>query len=260
MRIGVPKETADGEKRVATVPDVVQKLVKLGFSVAVQSGAGDAANFADDTYRPPAPRSCPRAAALCRGLGHRVQGARAEPAGSGPAARRQHADRLHLAGAEPRTDAAAGGAQGHRAGHRRVAAAAVARAEDGRADLDGRHQRLPRGDRGGQRLRPLLQRPDHGRRQGAAGQGVHRRRRCRRPGGDRHRLQPGRDRARQRHPRRSRRPGGVAGRRIRQGRLRGRRRGRRRLRQGHERRLPGRAARRCTRSRPRMPTSSSPPR
>jgi len=50
-RIGVPKETAEGEKRVATVPDVVAKLVKLGFTVAVQSGAGDAANFADDTYR-----------------------------------------------------------------------------------------------------------------------------------------------------------------------------------------------------------------
>ena len=51
MRIGVPKETADGEKRVATVPDVVGKLVKLGFTVAVESGAGEAANFADDTYR-----------------------------------------------------------------------------------------------------------------------------------------------------------------------------------------------------------------
>ena len=51
MLIGVPKETAAGEKRVATVPDVVEKLVKLGFSVAVQSGAGDAAHFADDTYR-----------------------------------------------------------------------------------------------------------------------------------------------------------------------------------------------------------------
>ena len=33
--IGVPRETADGEKRVATVPEVVEKLVKLGFSVAV---------------------------------------------------------------------------------------------------------------------------------------------------------------------------------------------------------------------------------
>ena len=51
MRIGVPKETAPGEKRVATVPDVVAKLIKLGFTVAVESGAGDAANFADDTYR-----------------------------------------------------------------------------------------------------------------------------------------------------------------------------------------------------------------
>ncbi|HET6829428.1 MAG TPA: NAD(P)(+) transhydrogenase (Re/Si-specific) subunit alpha, partial [Ramlibacter sp.] len=44
LLIGVPKETAPGEKRVATVPDVVQKLIKLGFSVAVESGAGDAAN------------------------------------------------------------------------------------------------------------------------------------------------------------------------------------------------------------------------
>ncbi|EHR69689.1 NAD(P) transhydrogenase, alpha subunit [Burkholderiales bacterium JOSHI_001] len=51
MLIGVPLETAAGEKRVATVPDVVEKLVKLGFKVAVQSGAGNAANFADDTYR-----------------------------------------------------------------------------------------------------------------------------------------------------------------------------------------------------------------
>jgi NAD(P) transhydrogenase subunit alpha len=51
LLIGVPKETAAGEKRVATVPDVVEKLIKLGFSVAVESGAGDAANFADDTYR-----------------------------------------------------------------------------------------------------------------------------------------------------------------------------------------------------------------
>jgi len=51
LLIGVPRETATGEKRVATVPEVVEKLIKLGFSVAVESGAGDAANFADDTYR-----------------------------------------------------------------------------------------------------------------------------------------------------------------------------------------------------------------
>ena len=49
--IGVPRETEAGEKRVATVPDVVQRLTKLGFRVAVQSGAGEAANFSDDSYR-----------------------------------------------------------------------------------------------------------------------------------------------------------------------------------------------------------------
>src|SRR6185503_2020472 len=49
--IGVPRETFAGEKRVATVPEVVEKLVKLGFAVKVESGAGDGANFSDDTYR-----------------------------------------------------------------------------------------------------------------------------------------------------------------------------------------------------------------
>ena len=49
--IGVPKETAAGEKRVATVPEVAEKLIKLGFRVSVQSGAGAAANFSDDVYR-----------------------------------------------------------------------------------------------------------------------------------------------------------------------------------------------------------------
>jgi len=49
--IGVPRETFAGEKRVATVPEVVEKLIKLGFKVAVQSGAGDAANFGDEAYK-----------------------------------------------------------------------------------------------------------------------------------------------------------------------------------------------------------------
>lgn len=64
LLIGVPKETAPGEKRVATVPDVVAKLVKLGFAVAVESGAGDASNFADDTYRAAGAEVVPDAAGL----------------------------------------------------------------------------------------------------------------------------------------------------------------------------------------------------
>jgi len=51
LTIGVPREVFPGEKRVATVPDVVEKLIKLGFKVAVESGAGDAANFSNDVYR-----------------------------------------------------------------------------------------------------------------------------------------------------------------------------------------------------------------
>jgi H+-translocating NAD(P) transhydrogenase subunit alpha len=49
--IGIPRESAAGEKRVATVPDVVARLIKLGFRVAVESGAGDAADFPDQSYR-----------------------------------------------------------------------------------------------------------------------------------------------------------------------------------------------------------------
>src|SRR3954466_7844920 len=64
LLIGVPKETAAGEKRVATVPEAVAKLVKLGFSVAVESGAGDGANFADDTYRAVGAEVVPDAAQL----------------------------------------------------------------------------------------------------------------------------------------------------------------------------------------------------
>lgn len=51
LTIGVPREIFAGEKRVATVPEVVEKLIKLGFKVAVETGAGAQANFSDDTYR-----------------------------------------------------------------------------------------------------------------------------------------------------------------------------------------------------------------
>jgi NAD(P) transhydrogenase subunit alpha len=65
--IGVPKETAAGEKRVATVPEVIEKLIKLGFVVKVQSGAGDAANFNDDAYRAAGAEVVADAAALWGG-------------------------------------------------------------------------------------------------------------------------------------------------------------------------------------------------
>jgi len=49
MKIGVLKEIHVGEKRVATTPEVTEKLIALGFDVIVESGAG--ANFSDKAYQ-----------------------------------------------------------------------------------------------------------------------------------------------------------------------------------------------------------------
>src|SRR3954466_4448039 len=50
MKLGVPKETASGENRVAMVPEVVQRLGKAGVDVVVESGAGAGARIPDDHY------------------------------------------------------------------------------------------------------------------------------------------------------------------------------------------------------------------
>jgi len=66
LLIGVPREVFPGEKRVATVPDVVEKLIKQGFRVAVEAGAGDAAQISDDAYRAAGAAVVPDAATLWR--------------------------------------------------------------------------------------------------------------------------------------------------------------------------------------------------
>jgi H+-translocating NAD(P) transhydrogenase subunit alpha len=50
MKVGIPKEIYPHEARVAAVPETVHKIRKLGFDVVVETGAGDAATFADSTY------------------------------------------------------------------------------------------------------------------------------------------------------------------------------------------------------------------
>lgn len=50
MKIGIPKEVHAGEKRVATTPEVATQLIKLGFEVAIEAGAGSAAHFSDASY------------------------------------------------------------------------------------------------------------------------------------------------------------------------------------------------------------------
>jgi H+-translocating NAD(P) transhydrogenase subunit alpha len=51
VRVAVPKEIAPGERRVALVPEIVEKLAAGGFDVAVEQGAGEAATFSDAEYR-----------------------------------------------------------------------------------------------------------------------------------------------------------------------------------------------------------------
>ena len=155
-------------------PITVAQLRELGYDVVVESGAGAESSFADERLRGggrrdrrggrglAAPTSCSRSTRRART--------------NRSAARRGDAGQPARPGAQPGPgrDARAPADHGARDGR---GAAHLARAVAGRAQLDGQHRRLPRGDRGGARLRPVLHRPGDRRRQGAAGQGAGRRRR-----------------------------------------------------------------------------------
>ena len=74
LTIGVPRETAPGERRVALTPDVVQKLAKDGADVVVEQGAGDAAYAPDEAYLAAGARTGTRAEAFGAALVATVQG------------------------------------------------------------------------------------------------------------------------------------------------------------------------------------------
>ena len=50
MHIGIPKERLANEARVAATPQTVGQLLKLGFTVSVEQGAGHAAHFEDQAF------------------------------------------------------------------------------------------------------------------------------------------------------------------------------------------------------------------
>lgn len=50
MKIAVPREIADGERRAASTPEVIPHLTKLGFDVVVEAGLGEGANFSDQQF------------------------------------------------------------------------------------------------------------------------------------------------------------------------------------------------------------------
>ena len=191
MRIGVPPESSPGETRVAATPATVAQLTALGYEVLVESGAGAPPAFPDEAYAAAgarvgtaddasAPTSSSSQPPVRPTRSPRCATARSWSACCAGAAARSCVEAL---AARPVTALAMDAVP-------RISPGAVA----GRAELDGQHRRLPRGHRGGPRVRPALHRPGHRGRQGPAGQGPRRRRRGGRPGGDRHGRQPRRRR------------------------------------------------------------------
>ena len=81
MIVGVPAETAPGERRVALVPEAVKTLVSGGFQVVVQAGAGQAAGFDDAAYTAAGARVADRAAACAADIVVKVQAPRERPGG-----------------------------------------------------------------------------------------------------------------------------------------------------------------------------------
>lgn len=63
--VSVPRETYAGERRVAATPDTVTRLLKLGFDVVIEQGAGVDAGFDDVAYEAAGARIVDLAAA-CR--------------------------------------------------------------------------------------------------------------------------------------------------------------------------------------------------
>jgi proton-translocating NAD(P)+ transhydrogenase subunit alpha len=51
MKIGIPKETAPGEKRVALIPETVKKLAARKIETVIETGAGSASSFSDAEYQ-----------------------------------------------------------------------------------------------------------------------------------------------------------------------------------------------------------------
>jgi H+-translocating NAD(P) transhydrogenase subunit alpha len=67
VKLAVPTETRQGERRVGLVPDVAKKLTAAGWEVVVQAGAGTEAAFSDESYRQAGATVAPDAAATHAG-------------------------------------------------------------------------------------------------------------------------------------------------------------------------------------------------
>lgn len=165
MKIGIPKEIFEDERRVAATPPSVHKLIGLGYDVIVEGGAGEAANY----LMPPmksgrSHRSRHQLAVERSGLYSEGPGAHGESRSgqtrSGFDEGGGVSGQLHLAGPESGIAGKAGLQKDHVFRHRQPAPHQP-RPEDGRPQRHGQHRRLSGGNRGGQSLRAILYRSGH---------------------------------------------------------------------------------------------------
>jgi hypothetical protein len=158
MRIGIPKETRPGERRVAATPETVKKLAAAGHAIVVETGAGTLASVTDEAYdrrRCDAGFGCGRAGRRTGAEGPRAPGrgaaldrARRDPGGHAQPVRSRRPAEAHRC---RRDRVRARGCTAHDPG-----------SVDGRALLPGQHRRLQGRDDGGRRLSALHADADDG--------------------------------------------------------------------------------------------------
>ena len=185
--VGVPRERAAGETRVALTPDAVQRLAKAGIQTLIEHDAGAVSGFADAQYQAAGAEIAADATALYDRA--TVIARVAAPSPEDAALLRTGTVGARAARAvrprRPRRAARGRGRHGLRA---RAHAAHHARAVDGRAQLAGHRGRLPGRAARLRAAAALLPAADDRGRHRAARQGARARRRRRRPAGDRHRA------------------------------------------------------------------------
>jgi NAD(P) transhydrogenase subunit alpha len=102
MKLGVPKETFPGERRVAVVPGVLPAFKKLGVDVVLETGAGEAAGFPDASYEGQLTIGS-RADAFAADIVAQVRTAGANPPGAGDDVSSLRAGQVVIGLAEPLT-------------------------------------------------------------------------------------------------------------------------------------------------------------
>ena len=187
MKVGVPKETAEGERRVALVPEVVRKLAAKELEVVVEAGAG-------------AERACSPTSAFSRrrgdgrrrrlGRGRHRQGRAARRGGDREARLQQRADRLPRPADQPADGAARWPPRARPPSPWRPSRASRAPSRWTRCPPSPTSRATSAALLGAQSTRPLLPDADDRRGHDPAGEGPRPRGRRRRAAGDRHRAPP----------------------------------------------------------------------